>query len=280
MPISRPQQRARHADGGAAQQEDAHHRALPRPQRAQHRDVARLVLHHHDQRRDDVERRHQDDQRQDQEHHVALDLDGGEEAVVALRPVDHAHRRAGQRRAHRAAISRTRSGSAVTASIWVAASGRRKNNCAASQRQEDEAGVGLVEADLEDRHHLVGADARDVADHRRLALRRDQFQPAADADAQPLRQPDPDGHRIVALEGIQRAGQDMVRHHVQPPQIGLPHARAPARRDRPRRARWSARPAPPPPASPRPPPAPRECARPAHRSRSAAPRRHRRQARR
>ncbi len=75
------------ADRGAGDQEHPHDRAAGRAHGAQDRDVARLVLHEHDQPGDDVERRHQHDQRQDQEHHVALDLECGEEGAVSLAPV-------------------------------------------------------------------------------------------------------------------------------------------------------------------------------------------------
>ena len=46
-----------------------------------------LVLHQHDQAGNDVERRHQHDHRQDDEHDVALDLERGEEDLIALPPI-------------------------------------------------------------------------------------------------------------------------------------------------------------------------------------------------
>src|SRR6185437_7335414 len=74
------------ADAGTSENEDAQDRAPRRTHGAEDRDVAPLILHHHDHAGDDVERRDEDDQRQDQEHDVALDLDGVEEAEIALLP--------------------------------------------------------------------------------------------------------------------------------------------------------------------------------------------------
>src|SRR5712691_1212533 len=96
----KPGERADDADRSAAQDEDAQHHAARGAHRAQDGYVAALVLHHHDHAGDDVEGGDQDDQRQDQEHHVALDLDGIDDARIGVLPVEDADMAAERGRYH------------------------------------------------------------------------------------------------------------------------------------------------------------------------------------
>ena len=80
--------------------------------------------------------------------------------------------------------SSTWSGSVRRISIPVTASGFWKNTCAAGSGRNTTDVVVVVQPGIEDRHHLVGAHARDGAERGRRALRRDQRQRIA--DAQPI----------------------------------------------------------------------------------------------
>ena len=123
---------------------------------AQDADLAALVLHQHDEARDDVEGRHQHDHRQDDEHHVALHLEHGEEAGVALAPVDEVQRGdAGL--LHGAPRARPHL-------VWVVHDHLEHVDRFAlvekalrlGERHEDHAAVVLRHAHLEERHDLVG----------------------------------------------------------------------------------------------------------------------------
>ena len=82
----------------------------------------------------------------------------------------------------------------------------------------------------------VGAHARDGAERRRRALRRDQRQLSPTREAEALRQADADRDRVVALEIVERAGEDVVgdrRQHAQILRLDAAHQPAgelPARR--------------------------------------------------
>ena len=201
MPMQRADHGAGDADERAAHQEDAQHRAGRGAQRAQHRDVAALVLHQHDQRRDHVERGHQHDHAKHDEHGVLLHLQHADDGVVGVAPVAQQQRAPVQDlRAARAAASATRSGSVDTDLDAGDRIRLLEEDLRRAQRQEHHTGIVVVQTGIEDRHHLVGAHARDGAERGRRALRRDHRQRITDAQAIQLGQADTDGDRVVAGE--------------------------------------------------------------------------------
>jgi len=89
QPAGEAGERADQPGRGALDDEDAHHRARRRAQRAQDGDVGALVGHRHHQRGDEVERGHRDDEREDDEHHALFHLHGVEPGAMRARPVAH-----------------------------------------------------------------------------------------------------------------------------------------------------------------------------------------------
>ena len=221
-PSARAGQGADDADACARQHEDAQDHAARGAHRAQDRDVAALVLDHHDHARNDVESGDDDDQGQDQEHDVALDLDCVEEARIGLLPVDDAHPPAecgiDQPRLplHPVGIG--------DKDLEVGHRARQlKEQLRRRERGIDKAVVVLVHADIEQRHDVIGLDPRHRAKDGGGALRRDHRNPAADADAELLRQPPADGDAVIVELG-QRSGDDPVRNQAQGAQIRRPDA--------------------------------------------------------
>ena len=180
---------------GAAEEEHAQDRAAGGAHGAHDGDVAALALHQHGDAGDDVEGGDQDDQGQDQEHHVALDLERGEEMAswaAASRP---AGRRSPMRAAGRAGRRRPGRGRATMISIAFTRSRQLEVGLRVGERHEDEAVVVLVHADLEHRADGEGLDPRHDAQRGRRTLGRDQGELAAEPEAHPLRHAAADGRR-------------------------------------------------------------------------------------
>ena len=182
---------------------------------AQHGDVARLVLHHHDQRRDHVEGGDQHDHAEDDEHGVLLHLQHADDGVVGVPPVAQPHlasvEHLAQRWQQRIDIVRLRDAD-LDAGDRVRL---LEEDLRRGKRHEHDAVVVVVQPGVEHRHDLVGAHARDRAECGGRALRRDHRQRIADAQAIELGQTGPDSDRIVTLEVVQLAGQDMVADRMQ-----------------------------------------------------------------
>ena len=146
---------------------------------------ARLVLHQHDQPGDDVERRDEHDQGQDDEHDVALDLERREEGAVALAPVGQDHRPLG---GHLDRLARLVDAVGVVEEdldhgdvVLAVEIGLRL-----LERHEDEGGVELGHAELEDGVDLVSFDPGNDAERPLRALRRRERDGVADLQREVL----------------------------------------------------------------------------------------------
>ena len=92
------------------------------------------------------------------------------------------------------------------------------------QGQEHDGGVVVLQPGIEDRRHLVGAHARDGAEGRYRALRRDQSESIADLEAVSTRHADADGNGVLAGKVIEAAGLDIAADLAQATQIVLDDA--------------------------------------------------------
>ena len=168
-----------------------------------------LVLHQHDQAGNDVQRRDQHDQRQDHEHDVALDLQRRKEGLVALPPVgqeDLALRSGFDRLSQRIDavgivdenLDRLRAAFHVEIELRL------------GERHEDDRGVELRHADLEDRDDRIGLHARRRANRRDVAVGRYQRDQVAENQAETVGHALADRHAFAGVEADDRSLLDIA----------------------------------------------------------------------
>ena len=144
-----------------------------------------------------------------------------EEAAIGVLPVGDAQRPLGQRLADGIGGGVRFVGVAQMDLDLADGVGQLEEELRGGERQEDEAAVVFLHADLEDRGDPVGAQPRHGAEDRDAALRRDHGDAVADPDLELPRQAGADDDGVLALEGGQvtradiagddRAGAEILR---------------------------------------------------------------------